>query len=100
MIKIIWALIGLNTIALLIFIGAYFVFSNGRNVDYQEKGWTFILSAVGLVIILLAAIPLRFSQSMGTMIFSGLFAFLPLAIFAGVFINKKIDGLKKQKTFA
>lgn len=100
MIKIIWWLIGLNTIGLLIFIGAYFVLSNGRHVDYQEKGWTFILAVLGLVVILLAAIPLRYSQSTGALIFASFFAALPLAIFAGLFINKKWDALKKQKTFA
>lgn len=100
MIKIIWGLVGLNSIALIIFIGAYFVLNNGKQVDYQEKGWTIILAGLGLVIILLAALPIRYSQSTATMIFSGFFAILPLAIFAGVFINKKMDGLKKEKTFA
>ena len=100
MIKIIWVLVGLNSLALTIFIGAYFVLNNGKQVDYQEKGWTFILAAAGLVVILLAAIPIRYSQSTGTLIFSCFFAMLPLAIFIGIFINRKLDGLKKQKTFA
>ncbi|MEO5943493.1 MAG: hypothetical protein ABIP30_03590 [Ferruginibacter sp.] len=100
MIKIIWTLIGLNTLGLLFFIGAYFVLNHGKNVSYEEKGWTIILSIVGLIVILLAAIPLRYSQSTATMILSGFFALLPLAIFAGVFINKKMEGLKREKTFA
>ena len=80
MIKIIWGLIGVNTLILIIFIGAYFVLTHGKNVSYEEKGWTVILSSVGLILILLAAIPLRFSQSTGTLIFSGIMAALPLAI--------------------
>lgn len=100
MIKIIWTLIGLNTVGLLIFVGAYFVLNHGKNVTYEEKGWTVILSMVALIVILLAAIPLRYSQSTATMILSGFFAVLPLAIFAGAFINKKMEGLKREKTFA
>lgn len=80
MVKIIWTLIGLNTLALLIFIGAYFIMNHGRHVSYEEKGWTIILSLAGLLLILLAAIPLRFSQSTGTLIFSGIFAVFPLVI--------------------
>ncbi|MBC7935756.1 MAG: hypothetical protein H7Y86_10440 [Rhizobacter sp.] len=78
MIKIIWVLIGLNTLALLIFVGAYFVINSGKQVTYEEKGWTVLLSVIGTFLILLAAVPLRFSQSTGTLIFSGIFAFLPL----------------------
>lgn len=100
MVKIIWALVAINSIGLIIFIGAYFVLNNGRHVDYQEKGWTFILAAIGLLVILLAAIPLRYSQSTGTIIFSGIFALLPVAIFMGTFISKKIDALKHKPTFA
>ncbi len=100
MIKIIWTLIGINTIALLIFLGAYFVLNNGKHVDYQEKGWTFILSALGLIIILLAAVPLRYFHSTGAIIFSGVFAALPLAIVVGTFISKKVTELKHKKTFA
>jgi hypothetical protein len=80
MIKIIWTLIGMNTLVLLIFLGAYFVLNHGKNVSYEEKGWTIILSVIGLLFILLAAIPLRFSQSTGTLIFSGTFAVLPMTI--------------------
>ncbi|MEO6546638.1 MAG: hypothetical protein ABIN94_01510 [Ferruginibacter sp.] len=100
MTKIIWALIGINTIGLLIFIGAYFVMNNGKHVDYQEKGWTFILAAVGLITILLAAIPLRFMHSTGSIIFAGIFAALPLAIASGIFINNRAERLKQQRSFA
>ena len=100
MIKIIWTLIGINTIALLILIVAYFVLNTGKNVSYEEKGWTTILAGVGLLVILLAAVPLRFSHSAGTIIFSGLFAALPLVITLGIFLSNKLPSFKKQKTFA
>ncbi|MEO6915069.1 MAG: hypothetical protein ABI151_04945 [Chitinophagaceae bacterium] len=100
MIKIIWGLVILNSIGLLIFISAYFVLNNGKNVDYQEKGWTLILACVGFIIILLAAIPLRFSQSTGTLIFSGIFAALPLAIVIVIYVGNQISSYKKEKTFA
>ena len=100
LIKIIWILIGLNMLALLFFIGAYFVLSNGRNVDTMESGWTFILAGLGLVVILLAAIPLRISQSTLSIAFSGFFAFLPACIAVTVLVSKKITGLKKAPTFA
>ena len=80
MVKIIWALIGLNTLALLIFVGAYLVLNNGKHVSYEEKGWTVVLSIAGLVLILLAAVPLRFSQSAGVQVFSAIFALLPLLL--------------------
>jgi hypothetical protein len=80
MIKIIWALISLNTLVLLIFIGMYFVINNGKHVSYEEKGWTIILSSAGLILILLAAIPLRLSQSTSTLIFSAVMAALPLLL--------------------
>ncbi|MEP6728795.1 MAG: hypothetical protein ABJC98_23425 [Bacteroidota bacterium] len=96
MVKIIWILTGINTIALIVFIAAYFILNAGRNVDYQEKGWTFILSGIGLLVILLAAVPLRYSQSAGTLIFSGFFAVLPLV----VFISNKLPSFKKNKTSA
>ena len=100
MIKIIWTLIGMNTIALLIFIVAYFIINQGKNASYEEKGWTIILAGIGLLVILLAAVPLRFSHSAFTFIFSGFFAALPLLITLGVLISKVIPSLKKKKTFA
>lgn len=100
MIKVLWILIAINLTALLFFIGGYFVINNGKNVSYEEKGWTMILAGVGLLVILLAAIPLRFSHSTGTMIFSGLFAALPLVIALGIFLSNKLPSFKKQKTFA
>ena len=80
MVKIIWTLIALNTLALLIFAGGYLLINNGKHVSYEEKGWTIVLSIAGLVFILLAAVPLYFSQSTGTKVFSAIFAFLPLVL--------------------
>ncbi len=96
MVKIIWALIGINTLALLVFIGAYFVLNAGKNVDVQEKGWTIILAGVGLLVILLSAVPIYYSQSTASLVFSGLVAILPSVIF----ISKKLPSFKKEKTFA
>jgi hypothetical protein len=100
MIKIIWVLIALNTLGLLIFIAAYFVLNNGKNVDSMEKGWTFILAGMGLLLILLAALPLRFSQSTFSMIFSGFFAALPLAVGLCIVISNQLSSLKKKPTLA
>lgn len=100
MIKVIWGLIGLNTLALIVFIAAYFVINSGKNVSSLEKGWTIILSGIGLLVILLAAIPLRYSQSNFTLVFSALFAALPLVIAAGIFINKKRSSIVKKPDFA
>lgn len=100
MIKVIWGLIGLNTLALIIFIGAYFVLTSGKKVSYEEKGWTTILSIVCIILILLAAIPLRFSHSTLSLIFSGFFALLPLAIAVGIWIHKKLPSFKKKETYA
>ncbi len=100
MIKVIWGLIGLNTLALIVFIAAYFVINGGKNVSYEEKGWTIILSIIGLVLILLAAVPLRYTQSTFTLVFSGFFAALPLVIAAGVLINNKLSSIVKRPDFA
>lgn len=80
MVKLIWILIALNTLALLIFIGSYFYYNSGKQVSYEERGWTMVMAFIGIVFILLAAVPLRFSQSAGTLIFSGFFALLPLLV--------------------
>ena len=100
MIKIIHGLIGFNILALVIFIGAYFLLTSGKKVSYEEKGWTVILSVVCLILILLAAIPLRFSQSTFTLVFSMFFAALPLIIAIGIWINKKLPSFKKKETLA
>jgi hypothetical protein len=100
MIKIIWGLIGLNIAGLIFFVAAYFVINSGKNVSYEEKGWTIILSGIGLLVILLAAVPLRYSQSTFTLVLCGLFAALPLLITAGIIINRKLSSIVKKPDFA
>jgi len=100
MIKILWGLTGLNTLALLFFIAAYFILNSGKQVDYQEKGWTFILAAAGLVVILLAALPLRFGNSTTALIFAGFFAMLPLVTTICIVVSKHVPSLKKTQTLA
>lgn len=99
-IKIIWALIGINTLALLVFIGAYFVLTSGSNVDSIEKGWTLIFAGLGLLVILLAAVPLRISQSGFAVAFAGFFAALPSVIALGIVLHNKLPSLKAKETFA
>ncbi len=100
MIKIVYGLIGLNILALVIFISAYFLLTSGKKVSYEEKGWTVILAIVCLILILLAAVPLRFSQSTFTLVFSTFFAALPLAIAISIWVNKKLPSFKKKETYA
>jgi len=100
MIKILWGLIGLNTFALLVFIAAYFILNSGKQVDYQEKGWTFILAAAGLLVILLAALPLRFGNSATALIFAGFFAMLPLVTTICIVVSKHLPTLEKNQTLA
>ena len=97
--KIIWVMIGINTAAWVYFIAAYFVINSGKNVDSMERGWTFILALLGLVIILLAAVPLHLNPTGGSLVFSGIMAALPLAIALGIFISKQWPA-KKQLTYA
>ncbi len=100
MIRIIWVVIGLNTTAFLIAIIAFFVVTNGKKVDYMEGGWTIIMGIVSLVVILLAALPLRFSNSVFAQAFSGFFALLPMAIAVGTVINNKIRDQRYKTSFA
>lgn len=100
MIKIVWALIGLNTTALLIFITMFFADSQGRNVDSMEKGWTIILVIVGLVVIALPFIPLRISHSTFSIGLACFLAALPLLIVSVKFLSKKLPSFKKEQTLA
>jgi len=99
-IKIIWAFIGINILALLVLIVAYFVLNSGKQVDTMEKGWTVILGGLGLLVILLAALPLRFSQSGFAVGFAGFFAALPSLIVLGIFLSNKLPSLKAKRSFA
>jgi len=96
MVKIIWTLIAINTLALFVFIAAYFVLNAGKHVDYQEKGWTMVLAGTGLLIILLAAIPIRFSKSTAALVFSFFFACLPLFIVLYVLLTNQLSAWKQQ----
>lgn len=97
MIKIVWALIGLNTTALLIFITMFFADSQGRNVDSMEKGWTIILVIVGLIVIALPFIPLRISHSAFSVGLAYFLAALPLLIVSVKFLSNKLPSLKRSK---
>ena len=99
-VKIIWGFIGLNSLALLWFIGATFLPNNGKTVDLMEKQWSVILSGIALLIILAAALPLRFSQSTAALIFSGIFAVFPFVIVAGVYISNSLPSLRRPTSFA
>ena len=99
-VKIIWGFIGLNVLGLLVFIGAYFVLNNGTNVDYMEKGWTTILCGLALLVILAAALPLRYSRSTTAVVFSAVFAFLPSAIAMGIVVSNKLSAVSTPTGFA
>ncbi len=93
--KIIWSLIGLNTAALLGFIIYFLISTEGRNVDSMESGWTAILFGLGVFVILLAALPLRMSQSVLSLCFSGFFAALPLLIYLFNAAGEKMESMKR-----
>jgi len=99
-IKIIWILIALNTAALVILTIMFLFCMEGRMVDTIEKGWMFIFFVLGIIIILLAAIPLHVSQSTYSIISSGFFAAVPLVVVSVIFISKRQPSFKKQKTMA
>jgi len=100
MIKVIWTLIGLNTLALLVSVIAFFIITSGKQVGYMERGWSLILFAAALAVILLAAVPLKFGQSKFSVVFAGFFAALPLVVAGWIFLSKKIGSLKKKETYA
>ena len=82
MIKILWVLVGLNVVALIVFIATYFVLSNNaKNADAGlERSWMGFLVGIGVLVILLAAVPLRYGNSTFSLVWSGFFAALPLVI--------------------
>ncbi|MEP7257050.1 MAG: hypothetical protein ABI687_01655 [Flavitalea sp.] len=100
MVKIIWILIGLNSLTLIFFILWYLSETNGKHVDTMEKGWSIILLMLGLIVILLAALPLWFGHSRLSIGISAFFAVLPLAIYAGIFISNHMPSFSKKKTMA
>ncbi len=99
-IKILWALVGLNTLALVVFLFTYLFLTSDKSVDTLERSWMVVLAGTGLVPILLAAVPLWYSKSILSLIFSGIFAALPLVIFLGTLIYRKFPIVKAEKTYA
>jgi hypothetical protein len=66
----------------------------------MEKGWMAILGGLGLLVILLAAIPLRWSQSTLSLSVATFFAVLPLVITLCVVVSKHWPSSKKVETMA
>ncbi|SKB48077.1 hypothetical protein [Dyadobacter psychrophilus] len=99
-IKILWTIIGLNVTAFVIVFIYFLLSTDGRNVDTMEKGWMAVLAIVGIVIILLAAIPLRVSQSQFSIIFSAFFAALPLVLALSFWISNHMPSFGKKETLA
>ena len=98
--KILLFLAGLNTLALLGFIIAYFVVNSGKHVDSMESGWFFILVCLGLLIILLGVLPLYYGHSTFSQVVGVFFTVLPLAIGFGVIISNALPSMKREKSFA
>ncbi|MBL0741003.1 hypothetical protein [Chryseolinea lacunae] len=98
--KLVWILAGLNTLALLIFTISFLGSTSGRNVDSMEKGWMTILIVLGVVVILLGVLPIRFSQSTFSVSVSVFFSALPLVVGVWVLLANKLPSLKKEKTMA
>lgn len=100
MLKLLWVLVGLNTMAFLVFIVYYFAINSSKNIDTIESSWFYILVGVGLLVILLAALPLHFGQSTFSHVVGGFFAALPLTIVLGILISNKLSSSENEKYFA
>ncbi len=100
MTKIIWILISFNAIALLLFIMYYFSMTNGKSTEAYERSWTSMMVLLGIVIIGLAAFPLWYSQSTFSLIVSGFFAALPLAVGLGIYVTNKLPSYRKDISYA
>lgn len=100
MVKLIWVLIGMDTLAFLIFLSMSAYYSSGRQVDGIERSFTVAVAGIGVIIILLSAIPLYFFHSKGVVIFSGIIAALPLTFLAWYFISNKLTEIKQNRSYA
>lgn len=100
MIKILWIFVGLHSTALLVFIRALFMLTVGKNFKRMENGWTSILLGLGLLVLLLAVLPLHFGNSTFSQIFGVLFAVLLSHIVLAVLLSRTFSSFKKQKSFA
>ena len=98
--KVIWCLIGLNAAALVILFLYFLADSQDRNVDSIESGWTVIIFSLGVVIILLAAVPLYMGKSSFSIYFAGFFAALPWVVGLWILISNNLPSFKKQETMA
>ncbi|REG83141.1 ankyrin repeat domain-containing protein [Algoriphagus antarcticus] len=100
MLKILWILVGLNAIALIVLIIYYYADTSDRNADAIESGWFYVLVIVGLLVLLLGALPLRYGHSTFSQVVGGFFAALPLVIGLGILISNNLPSFKKEKTEA
>jgi len=85
-VKVIWVLISLNVVVLLASM-VFFLLWNEKVKGVQEKTGLEILAMLGLLLILLSAIPLWLSSSNLILIWSGCLAILPMLICFGLWIN-------------
>ncbi|TLV01472.1 ankyrin repeat domain-containing protein [Dyadobacter luticola] len=98
--KILWAVMGLNVIALVVVAIAFFASTAGRNVDTMESGWMAILFIAGVVVIALGAAFLHFGKSNFSLIMSGFFAFLPLGILLSILASNYLPSFKRNLSMA
>lgn len=97
LIKIIWTLIGLNSLAFIIVLAKFFQSFAGRNVDAMESGWMTILFSLALLVILLAVLPAIYSKSNFGLYVALFFAALPGLIAAGIFLSNNLPSFKKKE---
>ena len=94
-VKILWIIIGLNSAALVACIAMSFSYMEDRNFNKLEAEWMTFLFGLAVIIILLAAVPLYFSQSRVAVLFSGFFALLPLVLYVSNFAYKTWEENKR-----
>jgi hypothetical protein len=100
MITITWILVSINIIAFLYFVVRFLTDIQGRHMDTMESGWTIILAALAIIVILLGILPMRLGKSSFSIGVSFFFAALPSLIVIGNFINNKVPSFKKEQTYA
>lgn len=98
--KILWAVIGLNLAALVVVAVAFLIGTAGRNVSSMESGWMVVLFIAAAAVIALAALPLYFGKSTFSLVISGVFALLPLAILLGFVISNYASRFSRKQTEA
>jgi hypothetical protein len=98
MIKIAWALVCLDILALVSYLIINAFYQTGRPSDAVEKSFSFAVLAIGLIIILISAIPLFISRTSGVAIFSAIVAALPLIFFAWYIISNKTKEVRESRS--